>query len=81
MKKKGVLKKVTALSMALGICLSSSIYKANQSNEWNMDATYPVNTWKEIDGKQYYFGSDGYMLHDTVTPDGYTVGSDGAWID
>lgn len=25
MKKKGVLKKVTALSMALGICLSSSI--------------------------------------------------------
>lgn len=47
----------------------------------NPDNSYPINTWKEIDGKQYYFGSDGYMLHDTITPDGYTVGSDGAWIE
>lgn len=46
----------------------------------NADGSYPVNAWKEINGKQYYFGSDGYMLHDTTTPDGYTVGSDGAWI-
>lgn len=47
----------------------------------NADGSYPTNTWKEINGKQYYFGSDGYMLHDTTTPDGYTVGSDGAWIE
>lgn len=49
---------------------------------WYLDAdgSYPVNTWKEINGKQYYFGADGYMLHDTVTPDGYNVGADGAWI-
>lgn len=46
----------------------------------NTDGSYPVNAWKEINGKQYYFGNDGYMLHDTITPDGYTVGSDGAWI-
>lgn len=32
------------------------------------------------DGKYYYLGDDMIMLHDTTTPDGYTVGSDGAWI-
>ena len=28
----------------------------------------------------YYLGSDGVMLTDTTTPDGYHVGSDGEWI-
>ena len=28
----------------------------------------------------YYVGSDGAMLKNTVTPDGYRVGPDGAWI-
>lgn len=47
----------------------------------NADGSYPMNAWKEIDGKQYYFGSDGYMLSNTTTPDGYFVGADGAWIE
>lgn len=38
------------------------------------------NTWAEIDGKWYYFDQWSVMLHDTTTPDGYTVGTDGAWI-
>lgn len=28
----------------------------------------------------YYLGADGAMLTDTITPDGYKVGADGAWI-
>ena len=28
----------------------------------------------------YYLGSSGAMLTNTITPDGYTVGPDGAWI-
>lgn len=42
--------------------------------------------WHEIDGKWYYFntasdkGTLGAMLADTTTPDGFTVGPDGAWI-
>ncbi len=28
----------------------------------------------------YYLGSDGAMLTSTTTPDGYKVGSDGAWV-
>ena len=35
--------------------------------------------WMEIDGKWYYFDESSIMLHDTTTPDGYYVGSDGAW--
>lgn len=38
------------------------------------------NTWAEIDGKWYYFDQWSIMLADTTTPDGYQVGSDGAWI-
>jgi hypothetical protein len=40
------------------------------------------NTWfhDPADGKWYYFDEYCYMLHDATTPDGYTVGPDGAWI-
>lgn len=38
------------------------------------------NAWAEIDEKWYYFDNWSIMLHDTVTPDGYSVGSDGAWL-
>lgn len=40
------------------------------------------NTWfhDPFDEKWYYFDEYCYMLHDTTTPDGYNVGSDGAWI-
>ena len=52
------------------------------SNGWwwrNADGTYPVNQWKEINGNYYYFGTDGYMLANTTTPDGYQVDASGAW--
>lgn len=59
-------------------------------NEWKQawdnwyyfgeDGKSKQNTWAEIDGKWYYFDNFSRMLHDTTTPDGHTVGSDGAWI-
>ena len=36
--------------------------------------------WLKIRGKWYYFGTDGVMLMNARTPDGYFVGADGAWI-
>lgn len=36
--------------------------------------------WGEISGNWYYFNLDGSMAVSTKTPDGYTVGADGAWI-
>ncbi len=39
-----------------------------------------TNTWVKNNTKYYYLGSDGAMLVNCTTPDGYKVGSDGAWI-
>ena len=50
------------------------------------DGKYAVG-WKWLDGdgdgvsESYYFDSDGWLLTNTVTPDGYRVNEDGAWVD
>lgn len=56
-------------------------YATNESGtEWYADG------WQWIDGNQdgtaecYYFDENGYILANTVTPDGYWVNADGAWI-
>lgn len=36
--------------------------------------------WVNHDGKDYFMGVTGAMKRDSVTPDGYKVGSDGAWL-
>ena len=33
--------------------------------------------WREINGSTYFFGSDGKMMSNGVTPDGKYVGADG----
>lgn len=64
---------------------------------WDDNGELVRSQWKQIEGKWYFFGSNGYveentwignyyvgsdgaMLVNTVTPDGYKVGADGAWI-
>ena len=42
------------------------------------DGTYVTNGWLNVDDKLYYMDAEGYMLADTVTPDGYYVNSSGA---
>jgi len=39
------------------------------------------NEWIKVDGKSYYLGANGAMYANTYTPDGYWVGSDGAWVE
>lgn len=43
-----------------------------EGNSWSVG-------WRQIDGKRYYFNSNGYMAHDTKI-DGLSLGSDGAEI-
>lgn len=41
---------------------------------------YASNGWQEdVDGRYYYFNMAYKMLTNTITPDGYYVGEDGAW--
>lgn len=40
-----------------------------------------VTGWVQLDGKWYYLDTEtGAMYENSVTPDGYMVGADGAWI-
>lgn len=42
---------------------------------------YMATSWVFVDGNWYYLDPEsGAMYENTVTPDGYTVGADGAWI-
>ena len=36
--------------------------------------------WYQIQNKWYYFTADGSMLVNSITPDNYFVGVDGAWV-
>lgn len=101
------MKKHILLTTVLAMSLSLSTVFVSLAGQWQQNSTgwwyqednnsYPVNSWKELDGKWYYFnqdgymvsntwignyylGSDGAMLTNTITPDGYKVGADGAWI-
>lgn len=53
----------------------------------NGNGTWPSQSWQWLDGNQdgtaecYYFDENGYCLLDTVTPDGYQVNGDGAWME
>jgi len=42
--------------------------------------TMNASAWLKYNGLWYYFGSDGKMLTNTITPDGYVLNSDGVWV-
>lgn len=83
MKKRKLLVAAAILSTLMSTQAFAGQWQQDSNGWWyqNDNGSYPVNQWLEVDGKQYYFNSDGYMLHDTTTPDGYQVGADGAWIE
>ncbi|EHJ00422.1 cell wall binding repeat-containing protein [Clostridium sp. DL-VIII] len=65
--------------LALNPIGTSAEWKKDSNGWWNTEGSSWSVGWKEIDGKWYYFGQDGYMVHDT-TINGYIIGSDGARI-
>lgn len=88
MKKRvttGILAAIMTLSM--NITSFASGWQQDQTGWWwqRENGTYPTNCWEWIDGNGdgtaecYYFNSSGYMLENTVAPDGYTVNASGAW--
>ena len=36
--------------------------------------------WKSVNGSYYYFSTDGKMMSNGMTPDGYYVGANGVWV-
>ncbi len=80
----------SAIIATLGLANTAYAGAWKTGNEgWWYDygnGTYPNNTWAWIDGDNdgvsecYYFGANGYMLSNSVTPDGYYVNQNGAWV-
>lgn len=67
------------------VCSFSIITFADQwkeeNGEWKYmkeDGSFVEEGWQQINDYWYYF-DNGYILKDTITPDGYTVDSTGAW--
>lgn len=78
---------VTTLSVALTLPITAYANQWTQDNTgWKVktdEGVYLYNQWYQSPESKlwYYIGSDGYMLVDTTTPDGYTVNFDGVWIE
>ncbi len=89
-------KKVIAATVCLSLLYASTAYAGawktgageNASRWWydNGDGSYACNGWQWLDGdgdgaaQCYYFDSEGWLLTNTTTPDGYLVNEDGAWV-
>lgn len=63
-------------------CGADGVYVTNRWVKYN-GKDYYMNAYgkmaKAIWQGNYYLGDDGFMLTNTFTPDGFYVGSDGAW--
>lgn len=66
--------------MTVGWLVTSDGKKSFAEMQKNMSEGALVIGWKLIDGYWYFFDSEGTMLVNTLTPDGYLVGADGKWI-
>lgn len=82
MRKTKIIVMALALSATMSITALAGEWKQDNTGYWyqNDNGSYPVNQWQEIDGKQYYFGGDGYRLSNAITPDGKLVDGNGALI-
>ena len=81
MKKAIAIALATATMTSQAMTAMAAEWKQNEIGYWYQEdnGLYPTNSWKWINGRCYYFDSNGYMLANTTTPDGYTVDATGAW--
>lgn len=84
------MKKLNMGRLGLTFCLVSAIsissaipaladWQQNETGWWyeEENGNYIKTDWKLINGKWYYFGEDGYLYTNKVTPDGYKVDKNG----
>ncbi len=70
---------VVASVLALKPVGASAEWKSNSNGAWwYTEGNSWAKGWRQIDGKWYYFDSDGWMLASTFV-NGYRLGSDGAY--
>ena len=82
-KKSRERKRIAALALAMAAGMAFAAYGGEWKQDnigWvyqNDDGSYQMNGWfTDVNGKSYYFNEQGYMLYNTITPDGQRVGGD-----
>lgn len=75
------------LSILFTLLFCSTIFAGEWKNDEHGtrylrdDGTYATGWYQDIDGIWYFMDIDtGYLLKNTITPDGYHVNESGAWI-
>ena len=76
-------------TLALTLTLPFTAYASQWTQDamgWKVqadDGIYLTNQWYQSpeSGLFYYIGADGYMMVNTVTPDGYYVNAEGVWVE
>ena len=58
---------------------ASASWKQNSTGWWYTEGSSWATGWRQIDGKWYYFDTDGYMAKNTKIGT-YQLGADGAWV-
>jgi len=78
--KKFIVMGIIASSISiLPLTGASAEWRQDSKGWWNAEGSSWSTGWKQLDGKWFYFGQDGYMAHDT-TIDGYKIDNNGVWI-
>lgn len=83
MKRRMILLLSLLLLAAAPMTAFAGEWRWNHQRGWyyvNDDGSSPYDGWMWIDGRCYCFDAEGFLYTDTVTPDGYAVNQDGAWI-
>lgn len=89
MKKVKLLLMSGILAVLMSFMSFAGEWKQDAIGWWwqNDDGSYPAGRWEWLDGnndgiaESYCFNGSGYLLTDGITPDGYTVNADGAWVE
>lgn len=81
---------VCVMTLTISFTAFAAGWQKNTTGWWyatnDSGSTWYSNCWQWIDGNRdgisecYYFDSNGYLVTGTITPDGYTVNSEGAWV-
>lgn len=87
--RKILLSLTIILALSMNFTTYAGQWKQDETGWWyqNDDGSVTKDTWKWIDGNEdgisecYYFGDNGILYVNTITPDGYYVNEDGAWVD
>lgn len=69
---------IAVAALAINPVGASAEWKHDKTGWWYADGSSWYTGWKMIDGKWYYFESNGYMGHDRYV-NGYYLNSEGYW--